>query len=58
MPPLVSQWVRTLVLSEKLVYQEKGSQRTANNVMVALSGYCRSCSILLSVDFRTLHIGG
>lgn len=57
MLPLVPLWIRTLVLSEKLVYLEKGSQRTANNVMVALSGHRSSCSGFLSVDFRTLYIG-
>lgn len=53
MLPLVSLWVRILVLNEILVYLEKGSQITANNVMVALAGHCSSCSGFLSVDFRT-----
>lgn len=41
--PLMSLW--TLVVSEKLVYLEKGSQRTDNKVMLALSGHCSSCTV-------------
>ena len=46
-------WLSVLVLGEKSVYQEKGSQRANNNVMVALSGRCSSHSIFFVCRFQS-----
>lgn len=43
---VVKLWLRMLALSEKIgFYQQKGSQRSNNNVMVALSSHSSICSM-------------